>query len=91
MSDRRLLSALLRTDLSSFIPKVFQTVSPGDLYLHGWHIDAIAWALTRCLLGEIRRLIITLPPRSLKSIAASVAFPAFVLGRDPKQKIICVS
>ena len=91
MSDRRLLTALLRSDLSSFIQKVFQTVSPGDAYRHGWHIDAIAYALHRCLKGEIRRLIITLPPRSLKSIAASVAFPAFVLGRDPRQKVICVS
>ncbi|NIV77151.1 MAG: terminase, partial [Gammaproteobacteria bacterium] len=31
------------------------------------------------------------PPRSLKSIAVSVAFPAYVLGRDPRQKIVCVS
>ena len=91
MSDRRLLTALLRKDLSSFIQKTFQTVSPGDVYRHGWHIDGIAWALQRCLQGEIRRLIITLPPRSLKSIAVSVGFPAFVLGRDPRQKIICVS
>ncbi len=91
MSDRRVLTALLRTDLSSFIQRAFQTVSPGDLYRHGWHIDAIAWALQQCLEGTTRRLIITLPPRSLKSIAASVAFPAFVLGRDPKQKVICVS
>jgi predicted phage terminase large subunit-like protein len=85
------LTALLRKDLSSFIQKTFQTVSPGDVYRHGWHIDGIAWALQRCLDGEIRRLIITLPPRSLKSIAVSVGFPAFVLGRDPRQKIICVS
>ena len=32
-----------------------------------------------------------MPPRSLKSIAASVAFPAFVLGHDPTRRIICVS
>jgi predicted phage terminase large subunit-like protein len=39
----------------------------------------------------VRRLIINMPPRSLKSIAASVAFPAFVLGHDPSRRIICVS
>ena len=91
MSDRRLLGAILRGDLSSFIQKAFQTVSPGDIYLHNWHIDAIAWALQQCLEGKTRRLIITLPPRSLKSIAISVALPAYVLGRNPRQKIICVS
>ena len=48
-----------------------------------WHIEAIAWQLERVRRGEIRRLIINMPPRSLKSIAASVAFPAFVLGHDP--------
>ena len=91
MSDRRLLTAILRTDLSSFIQRAFRTVSPGDRYLHNWHIDAIAWALQQCFEGKIRRLIITLPPRSLKSIAVSVAFPAYVLGREPRQKIVCVS
>ena len=42
-------------------------------------------------LGRIRRLIINMPPRSLKSISASVAFPAFVLGHDPTKRIISVS
>jgi predicted phage terminase large subunit-like protein len=91
MSDRRLLTAILRTDLSSFIQKVFVTVSPGDEYLHGWHVDAVAWHLQRCLSGEINRLIITMPPRHLKSISASVAFPAYILGQDPKQRIVSVS
>src|SRR5947199_4468766 len=35
------------------------------------HIEAIAFALMRVLRGEIKRLIITVPPRSLKSICAS--------------------
>jgi hypothetical protein len=42
-------------------------------------------------LGKIRRLIINLPPRSLKSLITSVAFPAFVLGHDPTKRIIAVS
>jgi len=42
-------------------------------------------------LGEIKRLIITIPPRSLKSISASVAFPAWILGKKPSKKIICIS
>ena len=41
--------------------------------------------------GRITRLIITLPPRSLKSISASVAFPAWLLGHDPSTRIIAVS
>jgi hypothetical protein len=41
--------------------------------------------------GEIKRLIINMPPRSVKSISASVTFPAFVLGRDPTSRFIFVS
>jgi hypothetical protein len=37
------------------------------------------------------QVIINMPPRSLKSVTASVAFPAFVLGHDPTRRIICVS
>jgi len=41
--------------------------------------------------GKIRRLIINLPPRHLKSLMASTAFPAWCLGRDPTAQILCVS
>lgn len=56
-----------------------------------WHIQAIAYHLELVRRGKIRRLIINLPPRSLKSILASVAFPAFVLGHDPTKRIISIS
>ncbi|HEV7417773.1 MAG TPA: hypothetical protein VGN98_16580, partial [Tianweitania sediminis] len=32
-----------------------------------------------------------MPPRSLKSISASIAFPAFIHGHDPSREIVCVS
>lgn len=41
--------------------------------------------------GEIARLIINVPPRSLKSHSASIAFPAWILGHDPAAQAICVS
>ena len=89
--DRQLLHAALRFDLPSFIQRSFQTVAPGVGYLDNWHIPAIAYHLDQCLHGDIKRLIITLPPRNLKSICASVAFPAYVLGHDPTRRIICAS
>jgi predicted phage terminase large subunit-like protein len=89
--DRRLYHALLRSDFRAFLEKSFKTLSPGDKYVWNWHIDAIAWHLERVRRGELKRLIINMPPRSLKSLTASVAWPAFILGRDPSQRIICVS
>ncbi len=88
---RRILQAALRRDMVSFLQKVFVTVSPGDEYQHNWHIEAITWCLQQCLEGRIKRLIITVPPRSLKSICASVALPAWALGHDPTSRIICAS
>lgn len=89
--DRRLYEALLRSDFRAFLEKSFRTLSPGDQYVWNWHIGAIAWHLERVRRGEIKRLIINMPPRSLKSLTASVAWPAFILGLDPSQRIICVS
>lgn len=66
-----------------------QTLSPAQPYLFNRHIAAMAWPLQLRLSGQIRRLLITLPPRSLKSICASVAFPAYAIGRNPSLRIIC--
>lgn len=85
------LDAITRTDFYSFIQAFFPIVSGGESLLLNWHLEAMAYALTRVMNGEVRRLIITLPPRHLKSICASVAFPAFLLGHDPARRIICVS
>lgn len=90
-AGRRLVDAMMRTDLCSFLQAAFPIVSGGGKLLRNWHIEAMSYELSRVLKGETRRLIITVPPRSLKSICASVAFPAFALGHDPRRRIICVS
>jgi len=86
-----LLAAALRQDFISFIRKTFATVSPSVEYVHGWHIEAMAWHLNEVACGRMRRLIITMPPRNMKSIISSVALPAFVLGHDPTRRIVAVS
>jgi hypothetical protein len=91
VTERMLFDSVLRSDLNSFIQKAFTTVSPGDGFSANWHIEAMAHELTMMMRGENRRLIITIPPRHLKSICTSVAFPAFLLGHDPTRRIICVS
>ena len=67
-SEARILEALLRNDFRAFVHKVFTTLTPGQTYVRTWHVEAIAWQLERVRRGEIRRLIINMPPRSLKSI-----------------------
>ncbi|WP_076073066.1 phage terminase large subunit [Sphingomonas montana] len=87
----RLLEAVLRNDLASFLKVSFPILVPGETLHWNWHLDAICHQLERVLAGDVRRLIIEVPPRSLKSIIASVVFPAFCLGRDPRHKLITAS
>ena len=83
--------AIYRTDFVCFIGKCFETLAPGSPFYINWHIYALAYQLEQVRLGNIRRLIINLPPRHLKSVVSSVAFPAFVLGHNPTERVIAVS
>ena len=87
----QVLNALLRNDFRFFIQKIFGTLHTGTNYHHNWHIQAIVHALSRVDNGETQRLLITQPPRSLKSIITSVAWPAWRLGHDPAHNFLCIS
>ena len=91
MNEKEILNALLRTNFYAFIEKTFNTIVPGEMFHRNWHIEVLSYYLQLCLTGDIKRLIITMPPRSLKSIVTSVAFPAFILGHEPSTRIICAS
>ena len=96
MSDaadqRRLFEARLRNDLVAFVHRVFQEINPGRKFEPSWHHEAVAYYLDRTAVnGDLSRLVINMPPRSLKSEIVSIALPAFLLGRDPTRRIIAVS
>lgn len=81
---------LAREDFVFFVIRAFAELYGRPLDPN-WHILAIAHALEKVRRGETRRLNIAIPPRSLKSFIASVCFPAWVLGHNPREKIVCVS
>lgn len=89
--DQQAFDALLRENFHAFLRKALTTVHPSTPFLDNWHIHAIAYQLRRVANGEERRLIITQPPRSLKSITVSVAYVAWLLGHRPSMSIIVVS
>jgi predicted phage terminase large subunit-like protein len=89
--DQLVLQALLATELASFTEFAFGVVRPNVQFKPNWHLDAVADFLSDVALGYIRRLIITMPPRNLKSLCASVALPAWFLGRFPWERVVVVS
>src|SRR4029077_11522757 len=84
-------AAMLYHDFASFAARAFRELNPRTPFLMNWHIELIAAKLAAVYAGHIRRLIVSLPPRHLKSHLASVAFPAWCLGHEPSAQILCVS
>jgi predicted phage terminase large subunit-like protein len=79
--------AAMRDDFYSFMLRCFID-RHGDSFLPGWHIEVLAAKLEAVGAGRARRLIVNIPPRHLKSLAASIALPAWLLGRDPTLAIV---
>lgn len=91
----KLLKAICRKDFDSFMTKAFEVVEPSIPFEHNWHISCIAEHLQALDEGTLpdgkTRLCINIPPRTLKTYSASIAFPAWVMGRDPSKKFIATS
>jgi hypothetical protein len=87
----RYRNAVRRERFSAFLRAVFGTVNPGTTFLPNWHIDLLGEYLEALRKREIKRLIINIPPRSLKSLTVSVAWPAWLLGQNPAERILVAS
>lgn len=60
-------------------------------YRPGWHHEALAGVLDQVLAGEIKRLMVFMPPQHGKSTLVSQHFPAFAFGHNPDLKIVAAS
>lgn len=90
-NENLILNALLRENLNCFVHKAFNELHPGTEFISTWHVQGMCFWLGQVIAGNINRLLITVPPRHLKSICTSVALPAFILGHDPSKKMIVAS
>jgi hypothetical protein len=69
---------LAEGSLSDFVRQAWPILEPGNQYLPNWHIDLICEYLEAVVKGDIRRLIINIPPRYGKSLLVSVMWPCWV-------------
>ena len=67
-----------RRSLSVYQRAAWHVVEPHVPYVHNWHIDAITDHLEAVTRGEIRNLLINIPPRHEKSLNVSVFWPTWV-------------
>lgn len=78
-------------NLSEFIRQAWPVIEPGTEYIHNWHIDLISEYMEAVNAGQITRLVINMPPRHMKSIQATVCYPAWTWTKRPEKRFIKVS
>ena len=85
--ERRAASA----SLYEFVKQSWHVVEPGTKFIAGWHIEEICEHLQAVTDGEIRKLLINIPPRHSKSTIVSVMWPMWEWLTQPEQKFLCAS
>ena len=90
--DRDVADALYQIKFDAFVCAAFVALSPSLQFIPNWHINAICYAIEQMVRGERENfLVVNLPPRTLKSFILSVCLPAWLLGRNPGEHIVCAS
>jgi predicted phage terminase large subunit-like protein len=83
------ISELYRTSFLYFLREVFRQLHPGDPPLRLLpYLKALCHSLQLTHEGEVKRLVVNVPPRHGKSITVAIAYCAWLLGRDPRLKIL---
>lgn len=82
-----------RRSLVTFTKRSWHVLEPGQPYVHGWHMDAIAEHLEAISSGQIKRLLINIPPGTMKSMSCAVFWPAWEWGPrgNPSMRFIGAS
>jgi predicted phage terminase large subunit-like protein len=77
---------LATRSLGEFVRRAWHVIEPSTVFVPGFHIDAICEHLEAVTRGEIRNLLINVPPRHMKSLLVSVFWPAWEWTRWPERR-----
>lgn len=80
-----------RYDFWCFVELMFPVLHPGKKLIFASYLELLATVLMSVEQGNLRRVLLNLPPRHMKSMLTSVLYPAWILGRNPSAKFICIS
>jgi len=80
--QKKKIQNLAKDDFLSFVKCVWPE------FIEGSHHKIIAKKFNKLASGEIKRLIVNMPPRHTKSEFASYLLPAWMIGKTPNLKII---
>jgi|688.fasta_scaffold36620_3 predicted phage terminase large subunit-like protein len=79
--------------LAEFTRQAWTVIEPSQPYTHGWHIDAICMHLEAITDGDINRLLVNVPPGTMKSLLTNVFWPAWEWGPKgmPSTRYLCTA
>lgn len=69
-----------KRSLATFVREAWHVIEPAQPYTHGWHIDCVCAHLEAVTRGDINRLLINIPPGTMKSLLVSVFWPSWEWG-----------
>ena len=75
--------AAAERSLRAFVEQAWHVVEPATPFVGGWNLDAVCEHLEAVSRGEIRNLVINVPPRTAKSLIVSVFWPSWNWTWDP--------
>jgi hypothetical protein len=81
----------MEESLHEFVKGCWPIISGGYTFQDGWAIQAVCSHLEAVERGDIKRLLINLPPRTGKSLVCSVAFPVWCWLRNPALNVMGIS
>jgi predicted phage terminase large subunit-like protein len=91
LSLEALDKSLAADSLAEFVRQAWPLIEPTTPLQWNWHLDVICEYLEAVAGGEIRRLIVNVPPRSGKSILVSILMPAWLWVRYPASRLVFAS
>ena len=98
-SDARYLAALQAEQLKraavrsfrAFVPQAWPILEPATPFLANWHLDLICEYLEAVTAGDIRRLVINIPPRYGKTLLVTVLWPIWEWLQQPGNRYLFAS
>lgn len=82
---------LAKVELYEFVKAVWPIVEPTQSFVDNWHIRLICEQLEAVTRGEIKNLIINVPPGCMKSLLVSVMWPAWEWASDDSRRYLKAS
>lgn len=86
-----IVKAECEDSLAQFVKSSWHIIEPGTTLVWNWHLDVVCAYLEEVYKGNIKRLIINVPPGSMKSSIVSVCFPVWVWIKDATHKFLGIA